>query len=248
MWYRFGTLTSPELGKIMQTNPLVILPIGQTEEHGPHLPLHTDSLIASRLAQAIAERLPENIPVVLMDTISYGYSGRTMDRWLGTTRVGMDTVRDYVHDICSSLVDMGAKKIVVINGHGHHRGLMEVMARNLADAKGISPLILDPAGLGAQSLKQNARGGPGGSCHGGEFETSLMLFLEPDQVDMAKAVDNPLTTDPLAPGTFWSTWDRQKTEDGIYGRPSVASAGTGKILFEETVAKAVQCLAKYCPS
>ncbi len=245
MWRRFGALTSPELGKIMHSAPLVILPVGQTEEHGPHLPVHTDSLIASRFGQAIAEQLPDTMSVLLMDTISYGYSGKIMDRWPGTIRVGMDTIRDYICDVCSSLTDMGANKIAIINVHGNHRGLMEVMARNLADAKGVSPLVLNPAGLAAQALRQNARGGPGGSCHGGEFETSLMLFLEPDQVDMAKAVDNPLTTDPLPPGTFWSTWDRQGTESGTYGKPSVASVETGKILFHAAVAKAVECLEKY---
>jgi len=246
MWHRFGDLRSPEVGKIMQTKPLVILPLGQTEEHGPHLPVSTDSVIASRLAQAIAKKLGERLAVILMETIVYGYSGKAMERWPGTIRVGIDTVRDYGYEICSSLVDMGANKIAIINGHGHHRGLMEVMARKLSDSKGVSPLILDPAGLASEALKQNARGGAGGSCHGGEFETSLMLFLEPHLVDMSKAADNPLEdTGKFPPGTFWSTWDRQKTEEGIYGKPTVASAETGKIFFDAAVTKAIECLEEY---
>lgn len=246
MWHRFGTLRSPELGKIMQSKPLVILPVGQTEEHGSHLPVNTDAVIASRLAQAIAEELGETLSVLLLDPIAYGYSGKVMTKWPGLFRVEMDTIRDYVYDVCASLVDMGATKIAVINGHGHHTALLKLMARKLADEKGVSPIILYPNGLASEGIEQAARGGPGASCHAGEFETSLMLFLEPDLVDMSQAVDNPLTdTDLLPPGTFWSTWDRQKTENGIYGKPSVASAESGKIFFEAAAKRAVQCLEEY---
>ena len=246
MWYRFGNLRSAEIGKIMQGKPLVILPLGQTEEHGPHLPVNTDSVIASRLAQAVAEKLPDKLTVLLMEAIVYGYSGKVMERWPGTIRVDIDVVRDYVYEICSSLADMGVNKIAIINAHGHHKAIVEVVARMLADTKGVSPLILNPAGLAREASKRNARGGPGASCHAGEFETSLMLFLEPDLVDMSKAVDNPVEdSDKFPPGVFWSTWDRQKTQIGIYGKPSVASAETGKILFDAAVAKAAEYLETY---
>ena len=111
MWHEFGRLRSPQLGEIMQTKPLLILPVGQTEEHGQHLPVNTDAVIASRLAQAIAEKLGEKLPVILMESIAYGYSGQVMTQWPGVVRVEMDTIRDYVYDICASLVDMGARKI-----------------------------------------------------------------------------------------------------------------------------------------
>ncbi len=246
MWRRFATLRSPELGEIMQTKPLMILPVGQIEEHGPHLPINTDCVIASRIAQSIAEKVGEKLPVILMELIAYGYSGKVMTQWPGVVRVKMDTIRDYVYDVCSSLVEMGTTKIAVINGHGHHSALLKLMARKLADEKGVAPIILYPAGLACEALKQTARGGDGASCHAGEFETSLMLFLDPDQVDMSQAVDNPLTDiGLLPPGAFWSTWDRQKTENGIYGKPSVASAQTGKIFFDAAVTNAIECLEEY---
>lgn len=247
MWHRFGTLRSPELGEIMQAKPLVILPVGQTEEHGPHLPINTDTVIASRLAQAIAEKVGEEGSVLLLDSIAYGYSGKVMSQWPGTIRVNMDIIRDYVYDVCASLVDMGASKIAVINGHGHHCALLELMARKLADEKAVAPMILYPFGLACEGIKQAARGGSGASCHAGEFEASLMLFLQPECVDMSRAVDNPWEdTDKFPPKTFWSTWDRQKTDSGIYGKPSVASREAGKTFFDTAVAKASQCLQEYC--
>ena len=230
----------------MEGKPLFILPVGQTEEHGSHLPLETDCVIASRIARAAAERLGQDLPAILMETISFGYSGNVMTRWPGLIRVNMDTVRDYIYDICASLVDMGANKIAVINGHGHHCALLELMARKLMDEKQVAPVILYPFGLASEALEQVGKGGTGASCHAGEFETSLMLVLDPESVEMSQAVDNPLQdADEFPPRTFWSTWDRQKTEDGIYGKPSVASADTGKILFDAAVNKAVQCLLQY---
>ena len=75
-----------------------------------------------------------------------------------------------------------------------------------------------------------------------------MLVLDPGNVEMSQAVDNLLQdADKFPLRTFWSTWDRQKTEDGIYGKPSVASADTGKILIDAAVNKTVQCLQQcYC--
>ena len=80
----------------------------------------------------------------------------------------------------------------------------------------------------------------------GEAAVRQTGAIRPDLVDMSQAVDNPLSdTDLLPPGTFWSTWDRQNTDNGIYGKPSVASAESGKIFFEAAVREAIQCLEVY---
>lgn len=248
MLYEFGKLHSPELGKLVDEDPLAILPVGQIEEHGPHLPLSTDCLIAARWAWAVGERLGQMMPVLLMDTVTYGYSGKAMTRWPGTVRVGMDVVEDYVYDVCASLADMGLQKIAVLNGHGHHNALLELVARRLADEEGVAPAILNPAGLAARALQGIARGGTGGSCHAGEMETSLMLYLHPELVELSAAPDGDELSEELRPpsGVFWSTWARQKTESGIYGKPGVASAKTGRALFEALVAGAAEFLEKYC--
>ena len=246
MWHEFGALRSPELGEVIKEGPLAILPVGQTEEHGPHLPINADSVIAAAVGRAIAERLGETLPILLMETVVYGYSGKTMLKWPGTMRVSMDTTRDYVYELCRSLVEMGVKRIAIINGHGHHTALLELVARRLVDETGVAPVVLSPAGLAAQTLRTLSKGGPRASCHGGEFETSLMLHLEPDSVDLSAAPENPVADVGLpAAGVFWSTWQRQETPNGIYGVASVASAETGKALFEAMVSEGAKFLEKY---
>jgi len=247
MLYEFCRLHSPGLKGVFKKNPLTILPVGQMEEHGAHLPVDTDCVIASETARAISERSARGIPILLMNPIFYGYSGKIMAHWPGTIQIRMDTVRDYVYDVCASIIDMGVEKIAIINGHGHHRAILEIVARKLADEKDVGPVVLEPGVLARDALKKLARGGTGGSCHAGELETSLMLYLRPDSVDMSAAVDENPVFQKLAPppGVFWSTWQRQKTKSGIYGKPSAALAQSGKVLFKTIVAKAADFLQKY---
>ena len=246
MHYEFGKLRSPDLEEVLKKKPLAILPVGQVEVHGAHLPINTDCVIASKVAAAAAERLGERLSVLLMDPISYGYSGRIMTRWPGTMQVGMDTIRDYVYDVCASLADMGVEKIAIFSSHGQHMALFELVARKLADEKNVAPVVLMPIALVGETFERIAKGGKGSSCHSGEIETSLMLYLAPDSVDMAKADDNPVKDVGLPPsGVFWSTWQRQTTQSSVYGTPSAASAESGKVLFEAMVTEAVNFLDRY---
>jgi len=246
MFYEFGRLRSPAFEGLIARKPLVVLPVGQVEEHGPHLPLNTDCVIGLRVAEEVARRLGETLPVVLMDLVPYGYSGKIMTRWPGTMQVPMDAVRDYVYEVCASLADMGVEKLAIFNSHGHHVALFELVARRLADEKGIGAVVLMPLSLASEKVNSICRGGPGSSCHAGELETSLMLHLEPELVDMSAAVDNPLRDMGLAAkGVFWSTWQRQKTESGLYGAPSVATASIGEAAFDAIVTDTVAFLRTY---
>ena len=246
MLYQFSHLRSPELKNLVKKNPLAILPVGQIEEHGSHLPIATDCVIAAEAARAIAGRLGKKIPVLLMETISYGYSGKIMTSWAGTMQVKMDTIRDYCYDVCASIADMGVKKIAVINGHGHHTAILELVARRLADEKNVAPAIITPWLLIGDVIAKASKAGPEGSCHAGEFETSLMLYLAGELVEMSKAANEPVSQRLKPPsGIFWSTWERQKTSSGIYGKPSVASAESGKVFFEAIVTRASNFLEEH---
>ena len=248
MVYEFGNLRSTEVDRILREKPLVIVPTGQVEEHGPHLPLNTDCVIAERAAAECATRLGADRSVILMDLIPYGYSGKTMTRWPGTMQVRMDTVRDYLYDVCTSLVDMGVKKLAIFNNHGHHVALFELVVRMIADSRSVAPVVLVPLhlALGSGKLENVLKGGPGSSCHAGEIETSLMLYLAPKHVDLSKAKDNPLQDAGWpSKGAFWSTWERQPTKNGVYGTPTVARAETGKQIFEVIVESACDFLDRY---
>lgn len=251
--YRFGQLRSPQLGSFMAQNPLALLPVGQLEEHGPHLPINADLVIAERVSEACAERLRE-LPCILLPGLWSGYSGRELTQWPGTIRVRTRVFADLVYDIVHSLVAMGFRKIVTINGHGHHPALLEMVAREIADAVGVYIACVDVAKMAAPAVARYRKSAPGGCIHGGEFETSLMLYLT-DDVDMGAAVADDVFRYSSAnvPGdgfagskkAFWSTWGIQRSKTGLYGDPTPATRETGEAIFRETVENLVGFLREY---
>ena len=245
---RFCDLRYPQLKQLVEQNALVLLPVGQTEEHGPWLPVGTDSIIAEEVADATADRLEGDPPCVVMDPVVYGYSGRVMSQWPGTIRLRMDTLMAVVRETTASLVEMGFRKIIIVSIHGHHAGAVRVVVRQLADECDVDVAAAFPAAMVAKTLQEVSKAGPGASSHAGEFETSLMLHLRPNLVDMSAATDvDRLTIDTefSSSEVFWSTWRRQRTNTGAYGAPTQASAETGRVLFDAMVERLAAFARKY---
>jgi len=230
-----------ELQKMIKKKALVILPVGTIEEHGMHLPVNTDVVIAEEVARRIGEEMRKRIPLLVMPAVWSGYSAKEMSRWPGTIRVRARVVMDTIFDICSSLIDMGFKKIVIINAHGHHTELLRLAAREIADKYGVYIAVTDPAVMAKDEMQKIRISKRGGAIHGGEYETSLMLYLN-QPVDMKKATGQDIMRyhsrfyagdNFAAPNrVFWSTWGIQKSKTGIYGDPTVATSQTGKRLME----------------
>lgn len=249
----FAELTSPQIADLVARHPLALLPVGQLEEHGPHLPVNADAMIAERVTQAAAAQL-EDLPVLLMPTVWSGYSGKELTKWAGTIRLRTRVFADMIHDVVLSLVEMGITKIATVNGHGHHPALLEMVAREIADETGVYIACIEVAKMAAPAVQKYRRSAPGGCIHGCEFETSLMLYLGA-QVDMSLAHDRDMfryQSDNF-PGdgfsgskrAFWSTWGIQRSETGIYGDPTCASAEAGKLMFDETVSNLAQFCREY---
>lgn len=243
--FSFADKTWPELQEEIRGNPVVLLPIGQVEEHGRHLPLNTDAAIASAIAERTAKALEGEIPVLIMPTIWTGYSSKEMTRWPGTIRLRTRTFIDLVYDICASLIEMGLRRIVVMNAHGHHPALVQTAIREIGDAYGVHIASAELAAMAREAVRQHRKSAPGGAIHGGEFETSLMLHLG-ERVEMSEATDRDIMRyhsefiagDSFSGSSrvFWSTWGLQESETGIYGDPTVADAETGRKIAEATVA------------
>ena len=250
----FGELTSPQIAEFVEKNALVLLPIGQTEEHGDHLPVDADTVIAESITQAAAQRLEDDIPVLVMRAIWAGYSGVELTKWPGTVRVRTRVIADYVFDIIHSLAEMGFRKIATVNGHGHHPGILEMVAREIADATGVYIACIEAAKMAAPAVIEHRESEPGGCIHGGEFETSLMLYLGAC-VDMDKAHDRDVFTyhSDHFPGdgfagskaAFWSTWGIRRSETGIYGDPTGATAEFGEKIFSTAVSNLCDFLREY---
>lgn len=226
-------LTWPEAEKILKEYEVALIALGaRTKEHGPHLLLKNDYL----LAEYFMKRVTAEVPVVVLPTLQYGYYPSFLE-YPGSVSIGAETFKNVVADICRSLHGYGLKKFYVLNTGVSTVKPLEAAAKELA-AIGITLKYLNllevdkqlPAGL----LKQE------GGTHADEGETSEMLYIAPETVDMAKAVKDfdprpgrrGLTRNPDGPGNYSRT--------GIYGDPTLATKEKGRIIAETTVKEVIR--------
>ncbi|MBM3499059.1 MAG: creatininase family protein [Armatimonadetes bacterium] len=251
---RFAELTSPEVGAWIERGALALVPIGQVEEHGPHLPVNTDLVIAERTAGAAAALVHPDPPVLVLPGVWSGYSASIMQQWPGTIRLRTRVLADMVHDIVASLIGMGLRKVVLLNAHGHHPALLEMVAREIGDETGVAVAVVDVARMAADAVKAHRKSPPGGCIHGCEFETSLMLhFGERVLMDRAPTDARFTYQSENVPGdgfsgskrAFWSTWAIEPTRSGVYGEPTLATAETGRLIFESMVGNVAGFLQEY---
>ncbi len=238
MSFYFVDKSWPQLKELIEKDALIIFPIGQTEEHGMHLPIKTDALIGGEVAKRVAERIKDEIPVLVMPTVWSGYSMKAVAEWPGTIRLKPETFINMIFDICGSLIDMGFKKIILISAHGNHTGMLRTVVRKIADEYGVHMALTFPVLMAKEEFAKISRAGRGGSCHAGEYETSLMLYLAEELVDMSKVTSKDKLTfsSRFYPDkVYWSTWGVQKSKTGIYGDPTVATKETGEKIMQATV-------------
>jgi len=238
MTTNFSELRSPQVKDAADRNAALLLPVGQIEEHGPHLPIHTDLFIARRLCEETVKNLSGDPTAYVLEAVPYGYSQHVIKRWPGTFVLSQQTVIDTLKSVCVSLADMGFRKIVLVNAHGNHDGVAKVAVRDVADQSGIGVAIVTSYALCSDVMEEHGRAGPGGSCHAGEFETSVMLHLAPELVDLSAANDSDklVQVSPYSSSqAFVSPCTRQRSESGTYGDPTVATKDLGRRLFEKMV-------------
>lgn len=195
----------------------VIVPIGSIEQHGPHLPLNTDTLIAEGVSKEIASRLN----AVIAPAVIPGVSVEHMD-FPGTLSLSREVFIKKIKEICSSLSRHGFKEIILINGHGGNR-------KALKSLKMTKVKYLD-------IVKQIK-----GYDHAGEIETSLMLYLHPEKVRNSKIRKQ----DFKFPGKDkWRMLDYSKS--GVLGDPTKATAEKGKRYFHQVASGLMKELKNEC--
>ena len=240
----YTDLRWPEIGELAANGGIVLLPIGQTEEHGPHLPVGCDYFIATETARAVAEAAADEIPVVTLPALWCGYSGHDLFNWPGTISLPPEVMIAVIENVCLSLGRSGFRKVVTMNSHGHHVGIARVAARKVADQSDVCVVVTDIWKMANDAVSELRESELGGCCHAGEYETSLLLHFG-KRVQMSAAIDEPVVPhsklvsgDNFGPGSrvFWSTWRYQQSKTGTYGCPSSATAEKGKQMFEGTVA------------
>jgi creatinine amidohydrolase len=251
----FAEQSWPRIDEYRKKNALVILPFGTVEEHGRHLPLNTDVVIAEGVSRAVAEAVKDRVPVLVMPCVWSGYSVKKMTKWPGVIRVRCEVLLEVTFDIMASLVEMGFRKLMTINAHGMNPEIIKLAARRISDAYDANVVATNCYSLAAEVMAKVRKSAVGGALHGGEFETSLMLFLT-DLVDMREATPEDIVRyrsefSPgdafvsAAGGVFLSTWHLQESATGIYGDPTVATRETGEALMKGMVEKYVRLIDEY---
>ncbi|HEY4612630.1 MAG TPA: creatininase family protein [Bacteroidota bacterium] len=220
-------LTWVEAEKVLTSETVVVIPLGAaSKEHGPHLKLKNDLI----LAEYFTKRVLEKADVVVTPTVTYHFYPAFVE-YPGSTTLRLETARDVIIDICRGLARFGPKRFYVLN-----TGVSTVRAlRPAVDSLAASGIILhftDLLNVIGPTEKQIAK--QEGGTHADEIETSMILYIDPASVDMTKAVKDyspskgRLTRDPNnAQGTYSRT--------GIWGDPTLATREKGRIVVEALV-------------
>jgi creatinine amidohydrolase len=252
---RYDELTWHEIREAVTQQPVVLLPFGAVEDHGPHLPLATDNVIVEAICLESARRVPGEM--LVMAPLAYGYDDHHMD-FPGTISVAVQSLLACVTDVTISAARHGFTHILIVNGHGSNAAIADLAARRVVLETGIvcgsmSPnAAIDPT-LAEPTLSQMRRSGPGGIGHAGEYETAMMLHLRPDLVQMDRAVREigqlkleHFSWDHSEPSVLsWQDWWSRMSESGVCGDPTVATAEFGHALFETTVANFVRFVREF---
>jgi creatinine amidohydrolase len=204
----------------------VILPFGAYEQHGPHLPLATDTMMAAALARRVAQR----VGALLLPAVAYGDTSGNAG-FPGTLSLSFDTVRAIALDICAALVAHGATSLVVVNGDFGNRAPLALAGREAYVRLGFPVLIVDYPGLTtiAAEVCETPPAGDG-FYHADELETSIMLAVAPDSVRMDRATAEYPQFPPAFPAAFTGL-DTISTS-GVFGDPRPATADKGDRLLD----------------
>ena len=181
-----GDLSALQLSAELSKDSIIVLPLGAIEQHGPHLPLNTDFVVADAVSRAAVENFGAETNAWLLPTLPFTKSNE--HAWAaGTMWLSATTMMAVIDDIGRCVASTPAKKIMFINGHGGNSALMAMMNRELRLKYGLQTFLAHPH-MPADQGGSSAASELGMGVHGGVDETSVMLHLRPDLVDMSLAV------------------------------------------------------------
>lgn len=242
-------LTTLEFRGLDPERTIAVLPIAAVEQHGPHLPVSTDTEIANGMIRESLKLLPANLHALFLPVQAIGKSNEHL-RSPGTLTLTAETAIRAWTEIGESVARAGVRKLVMINSHGGNVECIGIVARELRVRRNMLAVSAQwsrfgvPPGL--YTDQENAVG-----IHAGDQETSLMLYFRPDLVDMSRAanfepatVEIVRTFDVLRPTGYTAfAWIAQDLNaDGACGDASRASAEKGRLTAQHRAAAFVRLL------
>jgi len=228
-----GNLAWPEAERLLKEAPIVVIPFGAgAKEHGPHLPMNADA----KVMEFLCDRAVEELPVVVAPPILHGWFPAFRE-FPGTEVADPDVFAAYVREVALSLVKQGAQRIVFLNtGITRATGLpISIVAREIRVETGTPTMVASWDDIEPPEVEELAEQLFGG--HGDEMETSIHLYLQPELVDMDKAVQDYRGAGEGYPGYRPGLFSRDPndpaySETGLFGDPTLATAEKGERALE----------------
>jgi creatinine amidohydrolase len=236
-----GDLTYPEVSQSLKDTSILCLPIGAIEQHGAHLPLDTDVVVAEELTRRVIARWGIELDLWQLPTIAISLS-REHDWAPGTLSLSIEGFVALLRDLARAIVRaLPARNLLIVNGHGGNRGILDNLMHELAGDFGLNGCVIHPF-----DLSKVATHSAGPDVHGGNGETSVMLALAPQRV--RRELIGPATgaSDAEAVKALifdrgvsfpWRTDDPRLTASGVIGDAHAASPELGQAIVDSVVAE-----------
>ncbi|MBI3977796.1 MAG: creatininase family protein [Chloroflexi bacterium] len=244
----------PEVQEHLRQDDVVLLPIGSVEQHGTHLPLGTDSLVAIGVCKEAARRSD----VIIASPLWYGWCPHHM-AYPGTVTLRPETMIQLVEDVVTSLIYHGFHHVVVVNGHRTaNLPPLQIAAARLRERTGAYVAVADPRWIAARATLAIRESAPGGLGHADEMETGHLYHLRPDLADPALAVrqlgkvgtfahsigfDPAFDVDSVILPSTHAELGKRTAPTGVGGDPTLATPEKGKQFHEAVVANLCRLIA-----
>jgi len=205
---------------LVERDPRLIIPVGTCEQHGPHLPLSCDTIIVER----VARDLSAEFGVLLAPTVEYGVNAQTDRGFAGNASVRKKTLHRMLNDLLDTWESTGIREFILLTAHEHDPHLEAMCTVITSEAR---VRVVDIFGVQFADLLE----GQTEPMHGDEVDTSLLLYIAPELVDMAVAQDYMMSREEMR--RYRRGWLRvPSASPGSIGRPTLASAEKGRALYE----------------
>ena len=249
-----GRMTWAEIDEAVAERPIILLPIGTVEQHGPHLPVNADNMVAAFVALRVAERTN----ALVAPSVNYGCSA-PFRHFPGTLTVRQETLANVLRDVCTGLIGHGFRRIIFVNNHGGNEAVCEQVARELRQQHGTILGNIYPWIIGYGVMRDAYPDAAAVYGHGGEPETSAMLAMYPEDVLRDRQVsgkyqpfagwrvqtyNSVVVPGQAHPATLYLD-SREVAPTGVTGDNSAASAALGQLWIERVVGFAVAFVQHY---
>lgn len=235
---RWTELTYKQIAELGNKNSWGLLPIGSTEQHGPHLPVGTDSLILKAILRLALEKYKPQFPIIILPTLEYGESIEH-GHFPGTISLSARTMLDILDDFVTSMTSANIRRLAILNSHGGNTSLINGYLQDLRKKYEIEVIAIHLPTI-YRSVAQKHKEFIGNYFHACALETSLALFLFPELVHMsevptaneddAKKINRLLNLRDKV-GIGWVT--EEISSSGVIGEPWLANAEIGKKITDE---------------